>query len=237
MRYDMRLFKKKKKTITPVTLILFDETSEQIVSHNTKYLKNLIINGGGNGNIVRIHKKCKLRNVHINFGYKCFNSMCILDTTEENRGLDLYVSFSSGCNNELYIGKRTSMYDTKIWLGDGVKCFIGDDCLFSCETIIRATDGHTILDKNTGEIINKFKRDINIGNHCWIGVRSIINKNVQLSHDTIVGSGSVVTKSFNESYIAIAGNPAKIIKENVIFDWDNISDYNERSSLPPPYKS
>lgn len=29
---------------------------------------------------------------------------------------------------------------------------------------------------------------------------------------TIVGAGSVVTKSFNEGYCIIAGNPAKLIK-------------------------
>lgn len=49
----------------------------------------------------------------------------------------------------------------------------------------------------------------------WIGHCMLGNKNVVLPKDTIVGTGVVVTRSFDEENIVIAGNPAKIIKENV----------------------
>ena len=44
-------------------------------------------------------------------------------------------------------------------------------------------------------------------------MNSIILPNVTLGDFTIVGAGSVVTKSFPEGYCVIAGNPAKIIKQ------------------------
>lgn len=61
-------------------------------------------------------------------------------------------------------------------------------------------------------------REINlntiIGERCFIGVRAIILPGITLGNEVIVGAGSIVTKSFPSNCI-IAGNPAKIIKENI----------------------
>lgn len=43
-------------------------------------------------------------------------------------------------------------------------------------------------------------------------MNSVITAGVELGTRTIVGAGSVVTKSFPDGYCVIAGNPAKIIK-------------------------
>ncbi|WP_244178467.1 DapH/DapD/GlmU-related protein [Maribacter litoralis] len=56
--------------------------------------------------------------------------------------------------------------------------------------------------------------DITIGKKCWIGMNSVILPGVKLGDNVIVGAGSVVTKSFEENNITIAGVPAKIIKKN-----------------------
>jgi len=53
---------------------------------------------------------------------------------------------------------------------------------------------------------------IQIGNNCWIGAGAIILPGVTLGPKTIVGAGSVVTKSFDGD-VVIAGNPAHIIKK------------------------
>jgi acetyltransferase-like isoleucine patch superfamily enzyme len=55
--------------------------------------------------------------------------------------------------------------------------------------------------------------DVIIGKKCWIGMNSMILPGVCLGDNTIVGAGSIVTKSFPEGYVVIAGNPAKIIKK------------------------
>ena len=55
-------------------------------------------------------------------------------------------------------------------------------------------------------------RDIVIGKKCWIGMNSVILPGVTLGDNTVVGAGSVVTKSFPEGHCVIAGNPAKLIK-------------------------
>lgn len=54
---------------------------------------------------------------------------------------------------------------------------------------------------------------ISIGKECWIGMNSVILPGVELGDKTIVGAGSVVTKSFRNGHCIIAGNPARVIKE------------------------
>ncbi len=56
-------------------------------------------------------------------------------------------------------------------------------------------------------------KDVIIGKNCWIGMNSVVLPGVELADNIIVGAGSVVTKSFKESNIVIAGNPAKKIKD------------------------
>jgi acetyltransferase-like isoleucine patch superfamily enzyme len=43
-------------------------------------------------------------------------------------------------------------------------------------------------------------------------MNSVILPGVELGDFTVVGAGSVVTKSFKDGYCVIAGNPAKVIR-------------------------
>jgi acetyltransferase-like isoleucine patch superfamily enzyme len=54
---------------------------------------------------------------------------------------------------------------------------------------------------------------IEIGDNCWLGVNCIILPGVSLGANTIVAAGAVVTKSFPEGNITIAGVPAKEISK------------------------
>lgn len=65
-------------------------------------------------------------------------------------------------------------------------------------------------------------RPVTLGEKCWVGMNSMILPGVTLGDNTIVGAGSVVTKSFPEGHCVIAGNPAKLIRKLK-------SEENERS--------
>lgn len=56
-------------------------------------------------------------------------------------------------------------------------------------------------------------KEVRIGDFCWIGMNSMIMPGVILGPRTVVGAGSVVTKSFPDGFCVIGGNPAKLIKE------------------------
>ncbi len=58
------------------------------------------------------------------------------------------------------------------------------------------------------------RADVVIGNDCVIGIRSIIMPGITIGNQTVIGGGSVVTKSFPSNCI-VAGNPARIIREGI----------------------
>src|SRR5690606_15913447 len=53
---------------------------------------------------------------------------------------------------------------------------------------------------------------VTIGKYCWLGMNCIVLPGVKLGDFTIVAAGSIVTKSFENGYCVIGGNPAKVIK-------------------------
>lgn len=124
-------------------------------------------------------------------------------------------------NGEITIGERTSIHGAQFSTVEGVKVVLGNDCLLSFGIDIRPTDSHSIIDIDTKSRINT-SSDITIGNHVWIGANVTILKNVMLGDDIIVGTRALVTKSFTDSHIAIAGMPAKIVKKNITWDRDRI---------------
>ena len=57
-----------------------------------------------------------------------------------------------------------------------------------------------------------YAKPVSIGDRVWVGAGVHINGGVSIGQDSIIGSGSVVTKSIPASVIA-AGIPAKPIRE------------------------
>jgi acetyltransferase-like isoleucine patch superfamily enzyme len=85
---------------------------------------------------------------------------------------------------------------------------IGDNCMFAANVIVSDSDWHGIYNR-----IRPFRctKPVVIENNVWLGERVIINKGVTIGENSVVGAGSIVTKSIPANSVA-AGNPARIIK-------------------------
>lgn len=64
------------------------------------------------------------------------------------------------------------------------------------------------------DFIKDIKTDTKIGRKCFVGANAIIMPGVTIGDSVIVGSGSVVTKDITSGCI-VAGNPARIIRDNI----------------------
>ena len=99
---------------------------------------------------------------------------------------------------------------------------IGDDCRCSYNIELNCTDHHSIFD-DEGNLLN-IGKNITVGNHVWICKDVRIMKNTNIPDGCIVAQGSIVTKKFEKGNCVIAGNPAKVAKENIY--WDRIRPNN-----------
>lgn len=93
----------------------------------------------------------------------------------------------------------------------------GNNCLLAHKIELLDTDFHQILNLN-GVKIND-DREITIGDRVWIGSNTLILKGTTIASDTIIGAGSVLTKAYNTSNCVYAGNPAKLVKSNISWDY------------------
>ena len=111
-----------------------------------------------------------------------------------------------GHPRKIYVGKNSKIGRPGTYIQGLGNVYIGDYVRFGPNVGILSSN-HDLYNRDisSGETIR-------IGNYCWIGMNAIILAGVELGPSTIVGGGSVVTKSFPEGYCVIAGNPARIIK-------------------------
>ena len=146
-----------------------------------------------------------------------------------------------GSNTILHIGNNNSISNSffiiqdnnaKIVLGNngyigGARLFsigenntieIGDNFLFSDNIDLWNNDGHSIIDCDTGYILNN-EKPITIEDNVWIGTGSIILKGVTISSNSIIAAKSVVNKNVKQNTI-VAGNPAKKVKENIYWKFE-----------------
>lgn len=92
---------------------------------------------------------------------------------------------------------------------------IGNYCAISDNVQILDSDSHKIL--YDGDVSSKISQPVHIGNHVWIGRSAIILKGVTIGDGAIIGAGSVVVRSIPPRCLAV-GNPARVIKENVVWE-------------------
>ena len=117
------------------------------------------------------------------------NHRCILSTAEK----DAKIIIGNNCS---FSGVSIRCYK-EIALGHNVRC--------GANVLIMDGDGHPD-DPRAGK-----SKSIHIGNNVWIGTDVRIMKGVTIGDNTLIGAGSIVTKSIPANVIA-AGNPCKIIR-------------------------
>ena len=111
---------------------------------------------------------------------------------------------------ELTIGNNVGMSSTRLWIHESAR--IGNNVKIGGCVLITDTDAHP-MDYMARRSSNEGTKSapIVIEDDAWVGAHCIILKGVTIGARSIIGAGSVVTKSIPADCVA-AGNPCKVIK-------------------------
>ena len=111
------------------------------------------------------------------------------------------------------IGERCGLSGSTIYAMSSVE--IGDETLVGGNVKIIDNDFHPLeAEKRIQNAASDIKKaPIKIGKRCFIGANSIILKGSEIGDNCVVGAGAVVAGKF-PAHCIIAGNPARVIKEN-----------------------
>lgn len=107
----------------------------------------------------------------------------------------------------------------------GATINIGDNVLIASNVLISSENHGINPECSIPYMGQKLEcKPVNIGEGCWIGEKVCILPGVKVGEKSIIGAGSVVTKSIPAFSIAV-GNPAKVIKRYnfVAHEWENIN--------------
>lgn len=200
--------------------IVIDENSKETLKF---FINGLKVNFHGKNSKVIIHQPIKFSNCTFEIASN------VTVEIQPSRYSINNLRISTSLNSKVVIGKDFSCFDCVIDNHDeaGKSVVIGNDCMFSHGIIMRTSDGHTIYNLTTKEILNKPKNGIKIGDHVWVGMGVTISKDVSVPSNCVIGAKSLVNKSFVEQNIIIAGTPAKIIKTNIGWDRNHTDKFKD----------
>lgn len=138
------------------------------------------------------------------------NNQIIIESNNSINGIRIAIEDD---NNQIKIDNYVYIAPGSLLAAlEGTKISIGKECMIDCE--IRTSDSHSITDME-GNRINPAK-DVEIGDHVWIGNGCMILKGCKIPDHTIVAARSLVTSTATfESYSLWGGTPARLLKKNI----------------------
>jgi acetyltransferase-like isoleucine patch superfamily enzyme len=80
---------------------------------------------------------------------------------------------------------------------------------------VATDDMHRLEDVVTGERLNPYGATIRLGRHVWLGRDAVVTGHVHIGDGAVVGARSLVRGQKVPAQTAVAGTPARVIREGV----------------------
>ncbi len=164
-----------------------------------------------NGEKLRIGKNVVLKgNLKIGKYVKIESNVKIYNNTEigDNVIIGDNVELRSNGSSFVKIGNKTSINRNSIVIG---LVSIGDNCAIAPGCVIVGSN-HNFKNRDLNiKSQGLSRKGINISNDVWFGANVVVLDGVNIGEGSVIGAGSVVTKSIPPYSIAV-GNPCNVIK-------------------------
>ena len=187
----------------------------------------LTIRLSGTGNIIILNEPIFFRESLINIS----SSNNIVEIKPTKRLVMLSLCITDGNHQSLIIDEDFSCGRTQMLMHEEYASIrIGKGCMFSADIVLMNSDSHCVSTQGSDSKCENIARGIYIGDKVWVGRGAAIFKNASLANGSILGAYSVLARSFKEENVALAGNPAKIVKTNITWDRMSVSRFIRETS-------
>ena len=142
-------------------------------------------------------------------------------------GDDTTVFLGAGVNlmfGEIWCGARSSVVLAGPVVGtarpfvdarNGGSIVADADQLWAADVTVSTDDMHRLEDLATGERLNPYGAHIRLGRHVWLGRGAYVTGNTEIGEDSVVGARSLVRSQKIAANTAVAGTPARVIREGI----------------------
>ncbi|WP_203338372.1 acyltransferase [Nocardioides limicola] len=131
---------------------------------------------------------------------------------------DLYCGGNSAIIlNGALAATRCAILDAR----NGGSIVAAPDQLWAADVYIATDDMHRLEDAATGVRLNPYGGQIRFGTHVWLGRDAIITGHVQIGDGAVVGMRSLVRGQKVPAHAAVAGTPARVIRDGVAWTEDD----------------
>lgn len=200
-----------------------NHNNAQINSNVT--LQDSIIDIEGCNNKIKLDKNITFKGILISMLYDK-NLFYIKTTLNKVKEAKFYIEEGS----KVYIGSNSDLRSGNLYLvangnwGKKQKLIIGNNVKIARDAIIRTSDGHSLIDRQTQKATNP-PQDTIVGDNVWIASRCILLKGARIPDNSMVGAMSLINKQFFEKNIMLIGIPAKIVRRNIHWDYRDYGEY------------
>jgi acetyltransferase-like isoleucine patch superfamily enzyme len=97
------------------------------------------------------------------------------------------------------------------------------DQLWAARVYIATDDMHSLVDLDTGVRFNAYGGRIRLGTHVWLGREAVVTGHVEIGESAVVGMRSLVRGQKVPANTAVAGTPARVIRERITWHGEDVA--------------
>jgi acetyltransferase-like isoleucine patch superfamily enzyme len=116
------------------------------------------------------------------------------------------------------VATRSAIVDAR----NGGSVVAEPDQLWAADVYVATDDMHRLEDRSTGERLNPYGAHIRLGRHVWLCRDAVVTGHAEVGEGAVVGQRSLVRGQKVAAHTAVAGAPARVVREDIAWRHDDL---------------